>query len=159
MKNTTFPLRLSAVILVITSLFMVSSCTKEERDGPCLAIFAPDLLQFNIVDKNTGADLLFSGTPTYTVDQIYFTINGNINKQKPRVETSATLSKYLTLPAGAGPTGTIKLYLADELKFTIDYTLKKNENSNCSPDLFDKLTINGTQMEQNVHGRIVQLKL
>ena len=159
MKNATFAIRLSAVILVITSLFMVSSCTKEKKDKPCLAIFAPDLLQFNIVDKNTGADLLFSGTPTYTVDQIYFTINGNINKQKPRVETSTTLGKYLTLPAGAGPTGTIKIYISDELKFTVDYTLKKDENNYCSADIFDKLTINGTQQELNVRGRIVQLKL
>lgn len=160
MKKAIPFLRFSPLILFIATLFLVPSCTKKEIENPaCLAIFVPDYFQFTIVDKNTGADLFFSSTPSYTVDQIYFTVEGNTGKPKPKVETSVTLGKHFSIPGNGGRTGTIKVYVADELKFTIDYTMKRENNTNCSRDIFDKLTINSNQKEENIQGRVVKLKL
>lgn len=160
MKKLTSFLRPNTVILFIATLFLLPSCTKKENEDPaCLAIFMPDLLAINVVDKTTDTDLFFSTTPTYTVDNISYTIGDGTTKVKPKVENSATLGKHFVIPNNSTTASTIKVYILDQLKFTIDYTTKKQNDTKCSNYIFDKLTINTTQKEENVQGRVVKLKL
>lgn len=149
------------LILWVTSLVFLSSCTKKEtEEGPCLAIFAPDQLLFSVVDQNTGADLFFSATPTYTTDQIYAIFGNQTAQVKPKVENPTGPNQHFSFNSiNSDVSGFLKLYIAGQLKFTIIYTMKKENSSNCSRYVFDQLTINGTQTEQNLKDRVIKLKL
>lgn len=160
MKKATSLLTFNTVILFIATLFLLPSCTKKENEDPaCLAIFAPDLLRINVVDKTTGSDLFFPTIPRYTVDDITYTIGNEKAKIKPKIDNSTTLGKHFVIPNNSTTASSIKIYILDELKFTIDYTTKKQNDTKCSNYIFDKLTINGSQKEENTQDRIIKLKL
>ena len=153
MKNIMFTLIFTTAIFSI-----LQSCVKKDISSNCLAILAPDTLRFNVVDKNTGMDLFFSNSPIYTTDQIYLTVQDVKFDLTPKIETSAKLGKHFIVVATGNASGTIKLYIANNLEHTLQYTLKKDETYDCPKYLFDKVVINGTQTEQNLNGRVILLK-
>lgn len=148
------------IIFIIAILGIMQSCQQKENfDSNCLEIALPDTLRFNVVDKNTGEDLFFSNSPEYTTDQIHFTTPNATFNIKPRAVTSSNLGKHFLMTVGTGnDSGIIKSYISNNLVHTLQYNVKKHENNGCPRYLFDKIIINNEQTEQNVQGRVLQLK-
>ncbi|MGC4235729.1 MAG: hypothetical protein QM594_22330 [Niabella sp.] len=147
-----------ALCTVILSVFQ--SCEKRNATGAnCLAFIKPDTLRFNVVDKNTGENLFFSSTPSYTADQIYFIIDNMAAHLKPKAEASTKLGKHFMIAVGAWEkSGIIKGFIDDKLEYTINYSMKKDKSSECPAYVFDKITINGNQQEENIKDRVILLK-
>lgn len=161
MKNLKNLCKALTLILGIATLSTISSCSKKDDENKaCLAIFMPDKFRFSFINKITGDDLFFSNRPIYTTEQLYAVFDNQTTQLKPKVENLLRPEQHFSLSSEtAAKSGTIKLYLDNQLKFTIDYTMKKADPSHCAPYIFDQLLINGTQKEVQLKDRVIQLKL
>lgn len=162
MKRITHILNFKSILLLMIVLPMIQSCDKKDSEGKiCLAGLIAERFHFNIVDKSTGENLFFSNTPRYTTDQISYANSDAALFFKPAVETSAILGKHFSILVGSGTENTdiLKIYIADKLAYTIEYTSKLDKSSGCLLSFVDKITINGNQKEENIRGRVILLKM
>lgn len=121
--------KIIALCTVILSVFQ--SCEKRNATGEnCLGFIKPDTFRFNVVDKNTGENLFFSSTPSYTADQIYFIIDDRATHLKPKVEASTELGKHFMIAVGVwDKSGIIKGFINDKAEYTINYLTKEDKSS------------------------------
>ncbi len=144
--------------LLFTALLSLGSCKKKSVPANCITAIIPDTLRFHILDIESGTDLFFSAKPFYREDQIYCQIEGVNVPVLPRISTSVQ-GKHFYIAIGAGTaTGNIDIYIDQQRAFDLQYSMRRDLQKSCPQYLLDRLLVNHTQLETNVHGRIIPLK-
>jgi len=159
MRNVRFFSIFRNGILLVAIFLFIQSCDKKDVEGEnCLTAINTDTLRFNVIDNTTSENLFFSSSPRYSVDQIYVLVDDMPTKVKPYVRTSATLGQHFMVGHSGTDGGRIRIYIADNLEFNIDFTKKIDRSSGCPQYFFDKVVINGTQQEENIQNRVITLR-